>query len=126
MRERFLKECKKHGLTDHFMHSKRKVLVCYKCRNDSSRKHRNKNKENLVLAFGGKCLVCGYNKTYKALDFHHIDPENKSFGICRANGSKSVQQLTEEAAKCVLLCKNCHVEVEEGLVDLASFLKTPH
>lgn len=30
---------------------------------------------------GGKCSVCGYSKCKGALEFHHLDPKEKDFGI---------------------------------------------
>lgn len=28
---------------------------------------------------GGKCECCGYNKNLSALEFHHINPDEKKF-----------------------------------------------
>ena len=50
------------------------------------------------------------------LHFHHVDPKTKSFAISTASG-KSLDTFREEARKCVLLCANCHGEVETGLVE---------
>jgi hypothetical protein len=49
------------------------------------------------------------------LHFHHVDPSKKSFAVSTASG-KSLDTFREEAKKCVLLCANCHGEVETGLV----------
>lgn len=54
---------------------------------------------------GGRCVICGYDKNYAALDFHHIFPIEKSCGV-KASSEKGVA----EADKCVLLCRNCHAD----------------
>jgi hypothetical protein len=54
---------------------------------------------------GGCCVRCGATED---LEFDHIDPSAKVFGVC-AGLSKAWDILTEEAAKCLLLCKPCHV-----------------
>lgn len=30
---------------------------------------------------GGKCSICGYDRCKGALEFHHMDPNEKDFGI---------------------------------------------
>lgn len=30
---------------------------------------------------GNKCSICGYDKCLGALEFHHLDSEEKDFGI---------------------------------------------
>lgn len=62
--------------------------------------------------------MCGYDTTPAALHFHHLDPAQKSFGLAMAGNTRSLERMREEAKKCVLLCANCHVEVELGLADL--------
>ena len=50
----------------------------------------------------------------RALHFHHVEPANKRFEL-NANGvSLALATLRAEAQKCVLLCSNCHAEVEDG------------
>ena len=60
---------------------------------------------------GGKCVDCGYNKYYGALEFHHLDPNQKDFGINEQSRQKSTwEHIKPELDKCVLLCSNCHKE----------------
>lgn len=33
----------------------------------------------LKMHFGGKCILCGYDKNFACLDFHHKNPAEKSF-----------------------------------------------
>lgn len=68
--------------------------------------------------FGGRCKVCGYKKYAGALDFHHINPKTKSFTISVKGLSYSWDSVLEEARKCVLLCKNCHTEVGNNIIQL--------
>jgi len=63
-------------------------------------------------------VVCGYDRCIGALAFHHLDPRLKSFGMAAGGLARSLSKSREEVAKCVLLCSNCHAEVEAGLVSL--------
>lgn len=36
-------------------------------------------KTKLKAYKGGKCIVCGYNKSIRALQFHHLDPTQKDY-----------------------------------------------
>ena len=48
--------------------------------------------------------------------FHHHDPATKAFPLDARNCSnRSNEVLAAEAAKCDLLCANCHAEIEEEL-----------
>lgn len=70
-------------------------------------------------------MLCGYDKHPGVLDFHHLDPLTKAFGISSGGMSRSWQKITEEIAKCILVCANCHREIELGLVtqDLRQYLQ---
>ena len=72
-------------------------------------------KRILVAEAGGCCAVCGYDRSVVNLHFHHVDPSQKSFGVTTASG-KSLDAYRAEAAKCVLVCANCHGEIEASLV----------
>ena len=50
------------------------------------------------------------------LHFHHVDPATKSFTMSVASG-KGLAKLRAEATKCVLVCANCHGEIETGLIE---------
>lgn len=38
-----------------------------------------KTKLKAIEYKGGKCIVCGYNKSIRALQFHHLDPTQKDY-----------------------------------------------
>ena len=69
-------------------------------------------KHQLVLYKGGKCQECGYSKCEGALQFHHLDPNEKDFNLSNKynNGCFDMDKLKLEVDKCVLLCANCHAE----------------
>lgn len=73
--------------------------------------------ERAIAYKGGKCQICGYDRCNRALEFHHVNPEEKLFNI--SNGIKSWDKAKAELDKCVLLCANCHREVEAGITILA-------
>lgn len=58
------------------------------------------------------CSICGYHKCFRALHFHHRDPDSKSFSISDQMHRVSWIRLEEELAKCDILCANCHAEEE--------------
>lgn len=76
---------------------------------------RNRTKERIIQAMGGKCQCCGYDKCNAALDLHHVDSSDKefSFGDIRAN-PKTWIAITDELRKCILICANCHREVHNS------------
>jgi 5-methylcytosine-specific restriction endonuclease McrA len=61
---------------------------------------------------GGKCSVCGYNKSQRALQFHHLNPKEKDFTLGSWN-ILSWDKIKAELDKCILVCANCHAEIEE-------------
>jgi hypothetical protein len=71
-----------------------------------------------VEGAGGCCAICGYARCLRALEFHHRDPAQKAFGVALHGVTRSLARARAEAAKCVLLCSNCHMEVEHGMTAL--------
>jgi len=60
------------------------------------------------------CAICGYNKCNRALNFHHVNPEDKKFQVgVNEIRKRAVADLVDELNKCILLCSNCHMEIEE-------------
>lgn len=74
---------------------------------------RKRKKIDLVKYKGGCCEKCGYNKSFEALQFHHINPSEKDFTI--GGKSYSLERLKKEVDKCILVCANCHIEIHEEL-----------
>jgi hypothetical protein len=109
--------CSKHGQAKHFGRPDGGYR-CGKCASEAVIQHRRNKKERLVGLHGGKCTVCGYSRYAGALDFHHLDPTAKSFALSVKGLSYSWDSLSKEAEKCVLVCKNCHMEIEAGITKL--------
>lgn len=107
--------CKREYLGGHQKHKD----ICDSCRMTEIRKDK---KQILVNYLGGECVVCGYNTCNQALQFHHINPEEKLFGLSNS-GSKRIEILMTEADKCLLLCANCHMEVHSGLIDCDKYIE---
>ena len=63
---------------------------------------------------GGKCIACGYKKSSRALNFHHLDSNTKSFGISERGITRAWIKVQAELDKCVLVCANCHAEIHDG------------
>jgi hypothetical protein len=88
---------------------------CLACRADAVIKRRRAVKRILVEEAGGACRLCGYDRSVAALQFHHLDPKLKDFSLSHRGVTISLDAARAEAAKCVLLCANCHAEVEGGV-----------
>lgn len=58
---------------------------------------------------GGKCILCGYDKNYASLDFHHL--RDKKFPVNTSSMQKPMELIEEEIKKCVLICRNCHNDI---------------
>jgi 5-methylcytosine-specific restriction endonuclease McrA len=112
-----IKKCTKHGQTKHFLR-KDGSFRCGKCASEWVINHRRRKKEKLIELFGGACTVCGYKKYAGTLDFHHINPGTKAFALSVKGLSYSWKDILQEAKKCILVCKNCHTEIEAGITAL--------
>ena len=110
--------CARHGETDFWL-DKRGYYRCKRCRSAAVARRRRKMKQILVEEAGGACCVCGYDRNMRALHFHHLEPSRKRREINARGTGIALDRLREEARKCVLLCANCHAEVEAGLIALA-------
>ena len=78
-------------------------------------RRKQKIKRLLVEEAGECCAVCGYDRCIINLSFHHVDPSTKSFSLA-SNTTKSIAAYRDEVKKCVLVCANCHGEIETGLI----------
>ena len=87
---------------------------CNSCRTSIIRKN---TKIKLVKLFGSKCNRCNYNKILECLEFHHVDPNTKSFNISDGiRKNMSFKKILGECSKCELLCSNCHREEHISLI----------
>lgn len=116
-------KCKYHSCTEEVRENPyrgHEPLFCSKrCKNKQAVfDYRKRMKQMYVDYLGGKCKICGYDKTTAALQFHHLDPSQKEFELSRAV-TKSFDLAKPELDKCVLLCANCHAEVHQGLVEVS-------
>jgi len=82
------------------------------------KKRRKKIKLMAVEYKGGKCVICTYNRCVDALEFHHEDKDGKEFGIGSKGYTRSWESIKKELDKTVLVCANCHREIECGLVEI--------
>lgn len=79
-------------------------------------KRRRRLKELAVEQKGGRCQLCGYNKCLSALELHHLS--DKKFGIGMKGYTRAWKKVEAELKKCVLVCANCHREIETGVTQL--------
>jgi transposase-like protein len=110
-------DCTRHGPTE-FILEGRGAYRCKRCRSEAVARWRRNKKKVLIEEAGGACRLCGYSGHPAALHFHHVDPATKRFSLSRFGITRSLAESRAEAAKCVLLCANCHAEVEVGAAEL--------
>ena len=113
-----LRQCPRHGVIEFHRYRAgegRFRWKCKRCVGEAVTRRHQKLKRILVEEAGGRCVICGYARCIINLHFHHVDPASKEFGVNAGHG-KSIAAYRVEAAKCVLVCANCHGEIETGLV----------
>ena len=114
-----LRVCPHHGPAPHGRYGTgrgKSRLRCKRCiAEDVTRRHQ-RMRQLLLSEAGGRCAVCAYDRCSFNLHFHHVDPTQKAFSMHMGRG-KSLAAYRNEATKCVLLCANCHGEVEAGLIE---------
>lgn len=94
--------------------------ICKDCDSQRTIERFRRYKQRAVEYKGGKCCVCGYKECLSALDFHHLDPNNKDPDWKKMR-NRSFERVRKELDKCVLVCNRCHVEVHAGVTQLAAY-----
>ena len=54
---------------------------------------------------------CGYDKCFAAIDFHHVNPEEKEHQIGKIMKFPITEERKKEVLKTIPLCSNCHREL---------------
>lgn len=121
---------------EHTKYGDRRRGTCRECRSEYRKQWRKDNPEIHVAqetrrikrvrewqnSLKTPCIVCG-EKEPVALDWHHLDPNTKTFTIGpHFNRAKSL--ILAEIQKCVCLCANCHRKVHAGLINLQDYICT--
>ncbi len=112
----FCKNCGESN-PDKFRKSQRIKSRCIKCDNQRVSQLQKENKKKIVEYMGGGCKLCNYSKSYSSLDLHHLDPSNKDPNFENLH-SWSWVRIENELKKCILVCRNCHGEIHEGITEL--------
>lgn len=89
--------------------------ICAGC---FSEKYRTDREELIKRVVGTCCSVCGYDgaSRWQVMDFHHIDPTTKLFGISKRELKRPWSILKAEIKKCLLVCCRCHREITYGFI----------
>lgn len=111
--KRIERECFRHGRCEWVLEN-RGAYRCVRCRSEAVSRRRRTVKRILVSEAGDRCVLCGYDEYVGALQFHHLEPRGKAFALSGRGVARALAKARAELAKCVLLCANCHAEVEGG------------
>lgn len=114
-----VRRCRRHGVVRHVKRPSG-GWRCSRCNAAAVAAWRRRLKQRLIDEMGGACTECGYARCASALQFHHLDPTSKRFALSHKGLARSYAEARQEAQKCVLLCANCHAEVEAGVRQLSA------
>lgn len=90
-------------------------VYCKPCTSDQTLERQRAFKLKSIEYKGGKCVCCGYDKYQGALEFHHLDPNEKDFTLSHVKLTTFNEEIKKELDKCVLVCANCHREIHAGI-----------
>lgn len=110
-----VRRCQRHGFSAFVRSGSAGRYRCKRCRSEHVARWRRRLKQRLIDEHGGRCRLCGYDRYAGALEFHHLDPREKSFALSMDGIARSLAKAREEARKCILVCANCHAEIEGGV-----------
>lgn len=75
-----------------------------------------RTKINLIKKESG-CFFCTENEPI-CLDFHHINPKDKSFLISTVALHFKWETVVQEINKCKVICANCHRKLHAGILKI--------
>lgn len=104
-------KCTTHNIE--FKANKKGHYRCYLCDRERQTSNTRELKIKAVEYKGGKCEKCSYNRCITALEFHHLDPNEKDFAVSNFRAYTQWESLKKELDKCILVCSNCHREIHE-------------
>lgn len=100
------------------IHDREYLRIWRKNHLEKLKEYKRRVKEKFIKMLGGKCQnpKCstpnGYDRCLSALEFHHLNPEDKESSQERMR--KDFEQKIIEG-KIQLLCSNCHREKHHGV-----------
>jgi len=100
----------KSGHTKDGLHS-----WCNICCREQTAKQKRNYKKKIVDYCGGKCTICGYDKCYAALEFHHTNPSEKESDFQQVMKNSAFEKQKELVKGCIMICANCHREIHQGM-----------
>lgn len=115
---RFCPRCKNDCPIENFYNRRGKnnsSVYCKKCTSDQSLERMRDLKTEMVNYKGNCCSICGYNKYIGALEFHHLNPQEKDFAPSQLKSYKFDDVVKKELDKCILVCSNCHREIHDKI-----------
>ena len=59
------------------------------------------------------CSICGYDRCFAAIDFHHVE-DDKKYNIAAMITLKPTPERIAELSKVIPVCSNCHREIHNG------------
>jgi hypothetical protein len=108
----YYKKKPRKNTEQYYANNKEKVKHYATVRYYKNKKHMEEIMNDLKI---NGCSICGYNNCTYSLEFHHVIPEDKNKkikltmnGLFRYNDMDIINELN----KCILLCSNCHREIE--------------
>lgn len=93
--------------------AKKCELLCRNCHCIEHYDRINPIKDKLLdLKQEKECSICGFKDATCSLDFHHRDPNEKSFRVSRGYRDDrfkiDLETIILEMDKCDVICRNCH------------------
>lgn len=76
-------------------------------RSASARRHALKRRDFLLALRDRPCADCHGQFPAVVMEFDHRDPAQKRFNVAHS-WCRSVRSISDEAAKCDVVCRNCH------------------
>lgn len=110
--------CEVKSVSEFYRCAEKTYAYCKRCDKERQRDQKRELKRQAVLYAGGSCEICGYDRYFGALEFHHRNAEQKELAVARSKAKMLTPALKQEIDKCHLLCAVCHREVHGGITTI--------